>query len=358
MISKLFGSCAALLVLACCAFSGLALAQDSAQTGPKRMYVTLPPRYLSNVLPPATGTVTNWSGSFTTMNKTYNFRMVGTNPANTNTSTTVTVYIIPVKVIVSGNTYNPAGAVSKVTGSPIFNSGIDFVQGGTNLGKTQYIDAFQRGNFWSDVKVNTGYHVLLHPVVLAEQTFNVPKRDGSIGNPFGFGNVGIVNINWFDAQLQSVISGMSQITPNSFAIAMTYNVYLSNTSRLSGCCIGGYHSAFGSTSAPQTYGHFTYIPVVSQFSQDVSALSHEAGEWMDDPFVNNSAPSFGGCGGILEVGDPLENNPNFGDYAYSLNGFTYHLQDLVFLDYFSGDNSLQVNGWYSFQDNKTGGQCS
>jgi hypothetical protein len=79
---------------------------------------------------------------------------------------------------------------------------------------------------------------------------------------------------------------------------------------------------------------------------------------MDDPFVNNSAPSLGGCGGILEVGDPLENNPNFGDYAYSLNGFTYHLQDLVFLDYFSGDNSLQVNGWYSFQDNKTGGQCS
>ena len=130
MRSKLFRSCTALLVFACCALSGIALAQDSAQAGPKRMYVTLPPRYLSNVAPPATATVTNWSGSFTTMNKTYNFSMVGTNPSNTNTSTTVTVYIIPVKVIVSGNTYDPAGKVSNVTGSPIFNSGIDFVQGG------------------------------------------------------------------------------------------------------------------------------------------------------------------------------------------------------------------------------------
>ena len=97
MRSKLFKSCAALLVLACCAFSALAHAQESAQTGPKRMYTRLPARYLSNVLQPATATVTNWSGSFTTRNQTYNFSMVGTDPANTNTSTTVTVYIIPVK---------------------------------------------------------------------------------------------------------------------------------------------------------------------------------------------------------------------------------------------------------------------
>jgi hypothetical protein len=316
------------IVLACCAFASLAFAQDNVQIGPKPMYVTLPPRYLQNLPSPLTSTVTNWSSSFTTGGKTYNYSMVGTNPQTTNSTTTVTVYIIPVKLVVSGNTYDPASIESNVTSSPIFVSGIDFNQGGTDLGKTQYIDAFQRGNFWGYVKTNTAYHVLLNPVILSEQT------------------------------LQSVISGMTQITPNSFAIALTYNVYLSNTSRVSGCCIGGYHSAFGSTSSPQTYGHFTYIPVVNQFSQDVSALSHEVGEWMDDPFVNNSAPSTGGCGGILEVGDPLENNPNFGDYAYTLNGVTYHLQDLVFLDYFSGDNSIPVNGWYSFQDNKTGGKCS
>jgi hypothetical protein len=39
-------------------------------------------------------------------------------------------------------------------------------------------------------------------------------------------------------------------------------------------------------------------------SEDVAALSHEVGEWMDDPFVDNFTPCFAE-GGILEVGDPL-----------------------------------------------------
>ena len=76
----------------------------------------------------------------------------------------------------------------------------------------------------------------------------------------------------------------------------------------------------------------------------MSALSHEVGEWVDDPFVNNNTP----CGTLLEVGDPLESGPNFGDYDYTLNGFTYHLQDLVFLDYFSGNSTIPVNHWFSF----------
>jgi len=75
---------------------------------------------------------------------------------------------------------------------------------------------------------------------------------------------------------------------------------------------------------------------------------------MDDPFVNNNTP----CGTALEVGDPLESGPNFGDFAYTLHGFTYHLQDLVFLDYFSGNSTIPVNHWFSFQHEKTGGQCS
>jgi len=131
---------------------------------------------------------------------------------------------------------------------------------------------------------------------------------------------------------------------------LTYNSCLSDNSGLSGCCIGGYHSDFGTSTAPQTYGHFTYISVSAQFSQDVSALSHEAGEWVNNPFVDDDTP----CGTLLEVGDPL----NSRDYAYTLNGFTYHLQDLVFLDYFSGNNTIPVNHWFSFQNNKTRGQCS
>jgi hypothetical protein len=348
----------AALSLACMSVAGGAAAQDNSKQGPKPKFVTLPSHFVEGIPEPATK-ITNWTGSFKSGTKTFSFSMIGTNPATTNTTTTINVYIIPIKVTCRGTTEDPMTiqsngqtALTNTTASPIFTSSIDYVQGGTDLGTTQYEDAFQRGNFWTNVLTNPSYHVLLTPVVLSEQTLSVPTRDCSIGNPFGFGNVPIVSINYFDTQLQAFILAQHSVTPSAFVIGMTYNMYLSDNSGLSGCCIGGYHSDFGSSSAPQTYGHYTYIPNSGQFSQDVSALSHEVGEWIDDPFVNNATEVSGGCTGILEVGDPLESGANFGDYAYSLGGFTYHLQDLCFLDYWSGTTTLEVNGWYTFQNEK------
>lgn len=325
-----------------------------AQPQSKAMYARLTPRYLGNVAAPATPTVTNWTG---TLPGGSSFSMVGTDPSTTNTTTTVTVYVIPIRLLLKptvGGIFDPQHVlpngrtvVQNVADSPIFNAGIDFVQGGVDVGNTQYEDAFQRANFWSDVETNSNYHVLLNLVVLPEVSLAVPPTSGSTGTEFGV-QVALVDINFFDAQLQSIISHNATITPNSFAIALTYDTYLTS----GGCCIGGYHSAFGSASAPQTYGHFTYIDKVGAFSQDVSALSHEVGEWMDDPFVDNP-----GCGGLLEVGDPLEGESNFGGFPYTLNGFTYNLQDLVFLKYFGQSPSTSVNNWFSFQ-NANLSECS
>jgi hypothetical protein len=323
--------------------SGLAQGKSRAQ------FVTLTPRYFGNMTAPATPTVTNWTGTLSSGGTS--FTMVGTDPSVTNTTTTVTAYLVPIRFVISptpGGIFDPAHVlpngktvIQNTAASPIFNSGIDFVQGGTDLGNTQYIDAFQRASFWGYVSTNTNYHVLLNLVVLPEVTIAVPRVSGSIATEFGV-RVGLVDINFFDAKWQSIISNNSTITPNSFPIALTYDTYLTSGG---GCCIGGYHSAFGSASAPQTYAHFTYIDKAGAFSQDVSALSHETGEWMDDPFVNNS-----GCGGLLEVGDPLEGEANFGGFPYTLNGFTYNLQDLVLLQYFGQSPSTAVNGWWSFQN--------
>ncbi len=52
---------------------------------------------------------------------------------------------------------------------------------------------------------------------------------------------------------------------------------------------------------------------------------------------------------ILEVGDPLEGNPNYGGYAYSLHGFTYDLQDLVTLPYFGAPPTTSVKKQFTFQ---------
>ena len=304
----------------------------------------------------AAGTpLTTWNGSFSFNGSTFSYNMVGTAPS-TGSSTTVAVEIIPVKIVITNRrgvltTYDPSHVLSNgntvtanTVASPIFRP-IPFTAGGVDMGTTQYIDAFQRANFWGEVQSNTGYHVLLGgPTVLSEQTLRPSSRTGTTGVVFGF-NAGLVDINWFDVQLQNLISKLG-IQPNTFPIFLTYNVYLTENGS---CCIGGYHSSAGSTAAPQAYAHATYVDHAGAFAEDVSALSHEIGEWVDDPLVVNLNGNNTPCG-VLEVGDPLENNSNFGAFPYTgTNGFTYNLQDLVTLPYFGAPPSTSVNGEFTFQ---------
>ena len=336
--------------LACC-FAASAVAQDEGNPVPR--FVTLPPKASLETAKPSV-TLPTWTGSFTYSGTKYTYYMVGTAP-KTGTSTTVKAFIIPVKVIIPGCTTNPAvdnesgeTVLQQTLESPIFQKQT-YILGGTNVGTTQYEDAFQRANFWGTVKSHTGYHVLLGgPTVLPELTLT-PGSSGACANPFG-PLAGLMDINYFDAQAGSYITSHSQITPNSIPIFMTDNLYLTQGG---GCCIGGYHSANGA----QSYSHFTYITTPGVFSQDVSALSHEMGEWVDDPGVKGAFNPVA-CG-ILETGDPEEVFTNYGAFPYTLGGFTYNLQDLVFLEYFGAPTTTSVHGWMTFHNNPFGlGVCS
>jgi hypothetical protein len=306
--------------------------------------------------------LTQWKGTFTDLTKRkISFTMVGTDPTSTNTSSTTPVYIIPVKLKygkTNGNhTFDPKTTVlsngktviNNIIASPLFDPSLDFTQGGTDLGTTQYIDAFQRGNFWSTVAGEPNYHVLLgKPVVLAEKTITVPASLGSVvNNPFGSGIVGLYDINAFDNQLQVWMAAQKKITPGVLPIFIFYDIYLTEGGS---CCIGGYHSANGVQPSGQTYSVSTYVDSPGAFSQDVSALSHEIGEWLDDPFTNNHV----NCqdNNILEVGDPLEGTSNYGGYPYTLNGFTYNLQSLVFIGYFGAPRTDSVHSWLAFQNDE------
>jgi hypothetical protein len=346
---KLITSVAA---LACC-FAASALAQDE---GPVARYVTLPPKAsVGTVKPPVT--LPTWTGSFTYSGTKYTYYMVGTAP-KTGTSTTVKAFIIPVKIVIGSNTFDPnkttqggESVVQQTIESPIFQNQT-YTLGGTNVGNTQYEDAFQRANFWGTVKNHTGYHVLLGgPTILPELTYK-PGSHGAVlsSNPFG-GNVptALVDINAIDPVFGAYITAHTQITPDSIPIFMTVNTYLTGGPPiLNNCCIGGYHSANG----PQAYSHYTYIPIPGDFSQDVSALSHELGEWMDDPGVKGAFNNVA-CG-ILETGDPEEIYANYGGFPYTLGGFTYNLQDLVFLEYFGAPTTTSVHGWMTFHNNPFG----
>lgn len=342
------------------ALAGLLPLSVTAQTIPQPRFVVLPnhyrlaPRHPSSTLP-------LWSGSFTDLtHKRVEYTMVGADPSLANWPTKVPVVIVPFKMVygkTNGNTtFDPSymlpnhrTVVRNTVESPVFQSGIDFIQGGVDLGNTQYLDAYQRGNFWYNVKTNSNYHVLLSaPTVLTERTINVAAGEGKvINNPFAPGRVGTMDINDFDQQVQSYLYYLrDKINPGVLPVFLTYDVFLTSGQ----CCIGGYHSANGAAPGGQTYAFATYVDSVDSFARDVSALSHEVGEWIDDPFVDNSV----NCtdNNLMEVGDPLEGGPNYGAYPYVLNGFTYNLQSLVFLDYFGAPPGRRVNGWYAFQNDE------
>jgi len=346
-------STAALCLLTCLGLAGSTLGQDSQSAEPRGRYVMLPAHLRTDVIaPPAS--LQSWNGSFTYGSTNYSYNMVGAAPS-TNTTATVTTYIIPVKIVItarngSKTTYDPSHVLSNgntvttnTLTSPIFDSTTTYTQGGVNVGTTQYIDAFQRANFWGTVQTKTNSHLLLSATVLAEQTLSPSRTYGKTGSVFGF-TAAEVDINWFDSQIPGLISKLG-IAPNQFPIFLLYDTYLTQGG---GCCIGGYHSSEGSVSNPQSYAEATYVDHVGAFSQDVSALSHEVGEWADDPLTVNFNGNNTPCG-ILEVGDPEEGFSNYGAHAYVLHGFTYNLQDLVTLPYFGAPTSTSVNGWLSFQ---------
>lgn len=304
----------------------------------------------------AAANIPMWSGNFTYQGTTYTFVMIGSDPGVGSATTSVPVVIIPLKFNFSGGvtlsaTSNVCNdnqtAVQRTQNSPILQAAA-FSPGGTNVGTTQYIDAFQRANFWNSVSaVSSNYHVLLSPVTVAGlQTISVSKRFGTtVAGPCA--RIGEVDINFFDSKAQSILTTLG-IPVTSFPIFLDYNTFL--TSNRS-CCILGYHSA---TSSNQTYSFAAYSdPGIFSAPgiRDIHALSHEVGEWMDDPFGNNIVPAWGnvgqvsGCQNNLEDGDPVTGIA----FNVTLNGFTYHPEDLVFMPWFSRQSpSSSVNGWYTF----------
>jgi hypothetical protein len=326
----------------------------------------------------AATTVKTWSSSIVSpVNRTtYQYTMVGNNPMVTEATptTSVGVDLIPVKLVFSNGTMNPevatAGCSTKTplaltSGSPVFGSHT-YTAGSVSVGSHQYLDAFQRENFAHYVlgsgAVNPTYNVNLGKKVGAELTVNVPAADGHIVAYGGAcGNLGEMDISWWDGYVRGTLlpalesSGATKVNRLPFFL-------LSNSvmTQASACCVIGYHSALSVSGGTQTYGVGDY-DTTGLFAglSDVGAISHEFGEWMNDPFVNNATPAWGhigqvsGCQANLEVGDPLSGTSV---KVKMPNGVTYHPQELAFFSWFYRQSpSIGVNGWYSSNGTFTSG---
>ncbi|HET7741721.1 MAG TPA: hypothetical protein VFL67_13835, partial [Mycobacterium sp.] len=98
-------------------------------------------------LPADAVSVPTWSGSFTTAGTTYPFTMVGTDPTAGSATTHVSVEIIPLSLDFAGSgcVLQDRSSAADLKASPLFAP--------THLptGVTQYLDDYERTNFWSTV---------------------------------------------------------------------------------------------------------------------------------------------------------------------------------------------------------------
>ncbi|HET9999599.1 MAG TPA: hypothetical protein VFQ36_01815 [Ktedonobacteraceae bacterium] len=295
------------------------------------------------------GGLATWSSSFVSGGKTYSYTMVGTNPSKGSATTTVPTTIVPLILKFSnGTVFDGTQKVSNTTSSPIFN------KAKFSSGTTQYGDAIQRAEFWKTIPIPRNYHVLVGtPTIATAITITVPAADGATAKDGSTGKtIGIIDINWFDPQLQNLLVSQ-HFTANMLPIFLANNVYLSSGApALANCCIGGYHNAVQNSAGLQTYIFSINADagIEGGFGEDVSALSHELAEWLNDPFTNNVVPNWispiapqYGCNNFLEVGDPLVG------VVFTVTGFTQHMQDEAFFSWFARQKpSVGFSGRYTY----------
>lgn len=304
--------------------------------------------------------------------KTFPYTMVGKNPfkSQANGAVNVPTVIVPVIIkLANGDTFNPtvadscapSSSVTRMLNSPIFKSK-KYTWGGTNVGTGQYVSVFRRAEFWSKTKpsgLNPDLQVTLKPTTTTPITVTVPAVDSAF-EPISCGDLGAMEVNWWDNEVQSVL--MPKLAARGFGsgdfpIFLLSNVVEYDTTTTN-CCILGYHSAFTNPSdaGTTTYATAMYDNTHNAFGKgvkDISALSHEVAEWMDDPLVdgvNNQTKPWGnigqvvGCQDNLEVGDPLSGTLQ----PTKLGGQTWHPQELAFFSWFYHQSpSIGVNHWYS-----------
>jgi hypothetical protein len=321
------------------------------------------------VPPDPTANIARWMGTFNFGGTVFPFTMVGGSPLQLRAQPSyIPVVIVPLRIDFGRvpDVTGPDGAacgdtqsvLSRVQNSPLFTSDLSWTQGNTVVGTaTQYTDAFQRANFWKYIVSHApNFHVLLNPVTTTSLWVVPAATVQAAEDVAACPDHPVVTVD--KSVLDTiVVPGIIQhfgIRPNTLLLVLTYNVKILQSDGF----LVGYHNALANG---QTYIVGSYIDpgVGGQNLADISILSHELAEWMDDPFLNNFVPPWGhigqvnGCEQLLEVGDPL----TFTTSPVFSRGFNYHVQDLGFISWFARVNpAVSVNGWYSMFNNLGPGQ--
>jgi hypothetical protein len=340
-----------------------------------------------------TRTVTHWFGATLDPNNgiIYGYNMVGVNPNNcsgADCDVTVTVDIIPLNVIVDGESFNGTDVVNATLASPVFAlndygstpfatipgafpDAPFFIRGPGGVlsqndagNQLQLQDATMRAQF--NKMGSSSYHLRLNPVVHDAITIVVPRGKGFAGqSPNGVPGA-VIDDQWWSTRIKNLNGSLGYIDPTHLPLYLTRDILLFFDHSLFNCCIVGFHGADSSqhgngNQSVQTFAWSSYTSPGAfdrpngggTWAQtDIHILTHEIAEWADDPFLTNSvepwltatSAPFYGCVNLLETGDPVVGigfamgtniyfqGPN-PDGTQSADGY-YHPEDEVFLPWF------------------------
>ena len=311
----------------------------------------------------------------------YTGSIVGGSPFNRGArTTTIPVVLIPLRVEFTGlaRSFDPTSpddgclgsgntAMSLTQQSPMFQP-YNAVINGVNMGNVPFADAFQRASFWQSISTSApAYHLAFNVAVAPKQTISLVNggpfgstlsSGGCSTNPITADNPdrwGRIDINWLNAQLNTFIANLG-LNAGQLPFFILYGVVITNNGS---CCILGYHNGSGNNAAPsQTYGIAGYDQgYLFGGIKDVSILSHEILEWVNDPHVANLVPEWGNIGQVggctaagtgqnnLETGDPLTGA--LMPPVTMPNGVTYNIQEQAFFSWFMGGPYPGAGGKYS-----------
>jgi hypothetical protein len=270
--------------------------------------------------------------------------------------------------------YSVLPFVSTVMNSPVFQT----TEYSSSDVPTQFSDSVQRAEFYNVMQQD--WHTLLRPSVKTERTLAIPRGkyffalngDGTCC-AFVLTDINIFSNLLFPTSANDVKSPIGaaehsgEITTKSISTFLFPNTYLYLDSNPNHCCVLGFHSYdFEPGDAKNGFREKRYVLNFSSWIsaglfapgfEDITALSHEMTESLNDPFVGSDglhgitpwwSSINGNCQDDLEVGDAVEGLPD-ATTPIVTNGRTYHPQNEALLQWFAFQSpSSALAGAYSY----------
>lgn len=274
--------------------------------------------------------------------------------------------------------YSVRPFVNAVVNSPVFQNA-EYTSSDV---PTQFSDSVQRAAFYNVMQQD--WHTLLRPAVKRERTLAIPRGkyffalndDGSCC-AFVLADINTFSNLLFPSSVNDLVSPIGaaehsgEITTKSVSTFLFPNTYLYLDGNPNHCCVLGFHTYdFEPGDAANNFREKRYVLNYSSWIspglfapgfEDVTALSHEMTESLNDPFVGSDGAHGitpwwssinGNCQNDLELGDVIEGLPD-ATLPIVTNGRTYHPQNEALLQWFEFQSpSTALGGAYSYPDQR------